>query len=63
MFDFLSFFIVTRTLTELYTLLCLRLILRHIISRTSNKEQIEHLQSFKAQTNSGFRYSNIRLVL
>ena len=34
-----------RTLTELYTLLCLRLILRHIITRTPNIKQVEKLQS------------------
>ena len=42
---FYHFSSLPETLTELYTLLCLRLILRHIITRTSNKEQIEHLQS------------------
>ena len=34
-----------RTLTELYTLLCLRLILRHIVTRTPNIEQVEKLHS------------------
>ena len=34
-----------KTLTELYTLLCLRLILRHIVSHTANEGQIEKLQS------------------
>jgi len=33
------------TLTELYTLLCLRLILRHIVTRTANVAQIEVLRS------------------
>ena len=42
---FYHFSSLPETLTELYTLLCLRLILRHITTRTSNKEQIEHLQS------------------
>ena len=34
-----------KTLTELYTKLCLRLILRHIITRTPNERQIQKLQS------------------
>ena len=33
------------TLTELYTVLCLRLILRHIITRTPNEENTEKLTS------------------
>ena len=33
------------TLTELYTVLCLRFILRHIITRTPNEEDIEKLTS------------------
>ena len=33
------------TLTELYTLLCLRLILRHIVTRTPNEEEVEKLTS------------------
>ena len=33
------------TLTELYTLLCLRLILRHITTRTANIAQVEELRS------------------
>ena len=33
------------TLTELYTVLCLRLILRHITTRTPNEEDIEKLTS------------------
>ena len=34
-----------KTLTELYTKLCLRLILRYIVTRTPNKGQVEKLQS------------------
>ena len=34
-----------RTLTELYTLLCQRLILRHINTRTPNNEQVDKLES------------------
>ena len=34
-----------KTLTELYTLLCLRLILRYIVTRTPNEGQVEKLQS------------------
>ena len=34
-----------KTLTELYTKLCLRLILRHIVNRTPNEGQVEKLQS------------------
>ena len=33
------------TLTELYTVLCLRLILRHITTRTPNEEDVEKLTS------------------
>ena len=36
-----------RTLTELYTLLCKRLILRYINTRTPNVEQVEELQSLE----------------
>ena len=42
---FFYFSTLPETLTELYTLLCLRLILRHIITRTPNVEQIEKLTS------------------
>ena len=42
---FFHFSTLPETLTELYTLLCLRLILRHIITRTPNNEQIENLHS------------------
>ena len=34
-----------KTLTELYTKLCLRLILRYIVTRTPNEGQVEKLQS------------------
>ena len=42
---FFHFKTLPKTLTELYTLLCLRLILRHIITRTPNEEEIEKLSS------------------
>ena len=42
---FFHFLKLPNTLTELYTLLCLRLILRHIIKRTPNVKQIEILNS------------------
>ena len=42
---FFHFSKLPETLTELYTLLCLRLILRHIITRTPNVEEIESLFS------------------
>ena len=42
---FSQFSTLPRTLTELYTLLCKRLILRYIITRTPNVEQVEKLQS------------------
>ena len=45
---FFHFSTLPETLTGLYTLLCLRLILRHIITRTSNEEQIEKLASLNS---------------
>ena len=42
---FFKFLMLPRTLTELYTLLCKRLILRYINKRTPNVEQVETLQS------------------
>ena len=42
---FFHFSKLPETLTELYTLLCLRLIFRHIITRTSNEAQVEKLSS------------------
>ena len=42
---FFHFSRLPKTLTELYTLLCLRLILRHIIKRTPNVEQVRTLNS------------------
>ena len=42
---FSQFSMLPRTLTELYTLLCQRLILRHINTRTPNIEQVEKLES------------------
>ena len=42
---FFHFSTLPETLTELYTLLCLRLILRHIITRTPNEEEVEKLTS------------------
>ena len=42
---FFYFSTLPETLTELYTLLCLRLILRHIVTRTPNEERIEKLIS------------------
>ena len=42
---FSQFLTLPRTLTELYTLLCLRLILRHINTRTPNLERVEKLKS------------------
>ena len=42
---FFHFSRLPKTVTELYTLLCLRLILRHIIKRTPNVEQIMTLNS------------------
>ena len=42
---FSQFSMLPRTLTELYTLLCQRLILRHINTRTPNNEQVEKLES------------------
>ena len=42
---FSQFLTLPRTLTELYTLLCLRLILRHINTRTPNLKRVERLQS------------------
>ena len=42
---FSQFSMLPRILTELYTLLCKRLILRHIITRTLNIEQVEKLES------------------
>ena len=42
---FFHYFKLPNRLTELYTLLCLRLILRHIVKRTPNVEQIETLCS------------------
>jgi len=42
---FFHFSTLPETLTELYTLLCLRLILRHITTRTPNEEQVENLKS------------------
>ena len=42
---FSQFSMLPTTLTELYTLLCQRLILRHIITRTLNMEEIEKLES------------------
>jgi len=42
---FFHFSRLPETLTELYTLLCLRLILRHITTRTPNEEQVKKLQS------------------
>ena len=42
---FFHFSTLPETLTTLYTLLCLRLILRHIITRTPNEEGIEKLIS------------------
>ena len=43
---FYYFLMLPETLTELYTLLCLRLILRHITTRTTNKFQVKKLKSF-----------------
>ena len=42
---FFHFSKLPKTLTELYTLLCLRLILRHIIKRTPNIKQVRTLNS------------------
>ena len=42
---FFHFSTLPETLTELYTLLCLRLILRHITTRTANVAQVEKLCS------------------
>ena len=42
---FFHFSVLPDTLTQLYTLLCLRLILRHISTRTSNMAQITKLDS------------------
>jgi len=42
---FFHFSTLPETLTGLYTLLCLRLILRHITTRTPNEEQVEKLTS------------------
>ena len=42
---FFHFSVLPDTLTQLYTLLCLRLILRHISTRTSNAAQITKLDS------------------
>ena len=42
---FLHFSSLPETLTELYTLLCLRLILRHITTRTANPAQVEAIYS------------------
>ena len=42
---FFHFSKLPKTLTELYTLLCLRLILRHIIKRTPNIKQVKTLKS------------------
>ena len=42
---FFHFSTLPETLTELYTLLCLRLILRHIITRTPNEEEVEKFTS------------------
>ena len=42
---FFSYPTVPKTLTDLYILLCLRLILRYIVTRTPNERQIEKLQS------------------
>ena len=42
---FFHFSTLPETLTELYTLLCLRLILRHIVTRTPNGEEVEKLTS------------------
>ena len=42
---FSQFSTLPKTLTELYTLLCKRLILRYIVTRTPNVEQVEKLRS------------------
>ena len=42
---FFHFSTLPETLTELYTLLCLRLILRHIVTHTPNEEEVEKLSS------------------
>ena len=42
---FFHFSVLPDTLTQLYTLLCLRLLLRHITTRTSNTAQITKLDS------------------
>ena len=42
---FFHFSTLPETLTELYTLLCLRLILRYITTRTANVDQVEELHS------------------
>ena len=42
---FFHFSTLPETLTELYTLLCLRLILRYVITRTANVAQVEELRS------------------
>ena len=42
---FFHFSTLPETLTELYTLLCLRLILRYITTRTANVDQVEELRS------------------
>ena len=42
---FFHFSTLPETLTELYTLLCLRLILRYITTRTANVAQVEELRS------------------
>ena len=42
---FFHFSTLPETLTELYTLLCLRLILRYITTRTGNVDQVEQLRS------------------
>ena len=44
---FFHFSTLPETLTELYTLLCLRLILRHIVTRTPNVQEVEKLTSLK----------------
>ena len=42
---FFQYSTLPKTLTELYILLCLRLILRYIVTRTPNEGQVEKLQS------------------
>jgi len=42
---YFHFSMLPETLTQLYTLLCLRLVLRHITTRTANVAQVEELHS------------------